>query len=158
MQPVFEHLPTKKLIGKRLTMSFLHNKTGQLWGSFMPRRKEINHRVSTDLFSLQVYDQTYFQHFNPEKEFEKWALAEVANFDHIPDGFEPFELAAGLYAIFTHKGPDAVGIFQYIFGQWLPHSDYDLDDRPHFELLGEKYKNGDPESEETIWIPVKPKQ
>jgi len=32
-----------------------------------------------------------------------------------------------------------------------------LDNRPHFEVLGEKYKNGDPESEEEIWIPVKEK-
>lgn len=29
---------------------------------------------------------------------------------------------------------------------WLPNSDYLLDDRPHFELLGDKYKNNDPNS------------
>jgi AraC family transcriptional regulator len=40
----------------------------------------------------------------------------------------------------------------------VPASNYDLDDRPHFEILGDKYKNGDPNSEEDIWIPIKPKQ
>jgi AraC family transcriptional regulator len=32
-----------------------------------------------------------------------------------------------------------------------------LDNRPHFEILGEKYKQGSPDSEEEIWIPVKEK-
>jgi AraC family transcriptional regulator len=41
---------------------------------------------------------------------------------------------------------------------WLPSSDYVLDNRPHFEILGEKYKINDPESEEKIWIPVRKKQ
>jgi AraC family transcriptional regulator len=26
------------------------------------------------------------------------------------------------------------------------------DDRPHFEILGDKYKNDHPDSEEEIWI------
>jgi hypothetical protein len=30
-----------------------------------------------------------------------------------------------------------------------------LDDRPHFEVLGSKYRNNDPESEEETWIPTK---
>jgi AraC family transcriptional regulator len=33
-----------------------------------------------------------------------------------------------------------------------------LDDRPHFEVLGEKYKNNDPTSEKEIWIPILPKK
>jgi AraC family transcriptional regulator len=41
--------------------------------------------------------------------------------------------------------------------EWLPNSAYALDDRPHFEALGEQYKNNDPNSEEEIWIPIKPK-
>jgi len=37
----------------------------------------------------------------------------------------------------------------------LPNSDYELDNRPHFEILGKKYKNNSADSEEEIWIPVK---
>jgi len=37
----------------------------------------------------------------------------------------------------------------------VPSSDYELDNRPQFEILGQKYKNNDPSSEEEIWIPVK---
>ena len=65
-----------------------------------------------------------------------------------------------VYAVFVHKGAAGSGpeIFRYIFGKWLPESGYLPDKRPHFEILGEKYKNEDPDSEEEIWIPVKPKK
>lgn len=39
----------------------------------------------------------------------------------------------------------------YIFATWLPSSAYVLDNRPHFEVLGAKYKSNDPGSEEEIW-------
>jgi AraC family transcriptional regulator len=48
----------------------------------------------------------------------------------------------------------ASAFFQHIFSEWLPNSDYRLADRAHFEVLGEKYKNNDPSSEEEIWIPI----
>ncbi len=92
-------------------------------------------------------------------EFEKWAAIEVADHNSIPEGMDSFSLESGLYAVFIHKGAASKGpeTFQYIFGNWLPGSSYELDKRPHFEILGEKYKNDDPESEEEIWIPVKKK-
>jgi AraC family transcriptional regulator len=40
-------------------------------------------------------------------------------------------------------------------GTWLPGSDFVLDTRPHFEVLGDQYKNNDTTSEEEIWIPIK---
>lgn len=61
----------------------------------------------------------------------------------------------GLYAVFDYKGSSEVHKFiQYIYTSWLPNSEYKLDHRPHFEVLGEKYKNNDPNSEEEIWIPI----
>ena len=156
MQPQFVTIEPKKLMGICLEMSLSENRTGELWRSFMPRLKEIETRVGNNLYSLQVYDENYFQQFNPRREFEKWALAEVKNFSVIPDEMEPFELSGGLYAVFQHKGM-GTEIFQYIFSEWLPKSGYLLDNRPHFEILGEKYKQGSPDSEEEIWIPVKEK-
>lgn len=160
MEPVFKIVPEKKLIGKHLTMTFAENKTSELWRSFMPRRKEIAHAVSTDLFSMQVYDPSFnFARFNPNNPFEKWAAVEVTNFEVIPEGMEAFTLPGGLYAIFIHKGPASDGprTFRHIFGTWLPDSDYLIDNRPHFEILGEKYKHEDPDSEEEVWVPVRMK-
>jgi AraC family transcriptional regulator len=140
-----------------MTMSLSNNKTGQLWKSFMSRRKEISNKVGIELYSMQVYPPLYYKNFNPVTEFEKWAIAEVTDFNSVPDGMVTTILPSGLYAVFLHKGPASMGvqIFQYIFGTWIPKSEYDLDNRPHFELLGDKYKNEDVDSEEEIWIPIK---
>jgi AraC family transcriptional regulator len=63
-----------------------------------------------------------------------------------------------MYAVFDYKGLNTdSSIFIYIFTEWLPGSIYVLDERPHFEVLGEKYKNNDPDSEEEICIPIKPR-
>jgi AraC family transcriptional regulator len=136
-------------------MSLAGNRTVELWKRFMPRRREILNNLTNDLISLQTYGPEYFSDFNQTNEFEKWALVEVSDFENVPCDMETIILPGGLYAVFDYKGAGKDnGIFQYIFGTWLPDSDYILDDRPHFEVLGEKYRNGDPDSEEEIWIPV----
>jgi AraC family transcriptional regulator len=158
MQPRIENLKEKKLVGNQLTMSLANNKTGELWKSFMPRRREITNNLTNDLISMQVYKPTHFVDFKPTNEFEKWAVVEVTDFESVPNDMETFTLTGGLYAVFNYKGSSTdSSIFQYIFNTWLPNSDYLLDDRPHFEILGEKYKNADPNSEEEIWIPIQKK-
>ncbi len=156
VQPEIKILAEKKLVGKRMSMSLVNNKTGELWRTFMPRRKEILNSMGPDFYSIQIYKDSHFDSFKPENEFEKWAVAEVKDFDHIPEGMEAVILPGGTYAVFIYKGLNTdTRIFQYIFSEWLPASQFVLDNRPHFEVLGDKYKNGDPDSEEEIWIPVR---
>ncbi len=158
MEPRIELLAEKKLVGKRLNMTLSNDRTFELWHSFMPHRKEIKNSISSDLFCLQLYDKNLdFKDFNPQTELEKWAAIEVANFSNIPDKMETYTLKGGLYAVFIHKGvPSSFPkTFQFIFNEWLPKSEYELDNREHFDLMGEKYKNDDPESEEEIWVPIR---
>ncbi|MCX6181296.1 MAG: GyrI-like domain-containing protein [Bacteroidetes bacterium] len=162
MEPRIELLAEKKLLGMRLTMSIAQNKTGLLWQGFMKRRKEIQNNLNSDLISMQVYSPFFdFINFNVEAEFDKWATTEVSDFKAIPEGMESFVLVGGLYAVFFYKGDAspaaAAKVFSYIYGQWIPNSIYELDQRPHFEILGEKYKKDAPDSEEEIWIPIKHK-
>ena len=160
MEPRIEMALPKKLVGQRMRMSFSDNKTHELWHGFMLRKKEIRKSIGKVLYSMQIYNPGFFSNFNPAAQFEKWAAIEVSDFNEIPEVMEAYTLPGGLYAVFQHKGPASEGprTFQYIFGTWLPASGYELDDRPHFEVLGEKYKNNDPESEEEIWIPVRSKK
>ena len=156
LEPIVTTISQKKLVGIKMTMSLAHNKTGELWRNFISRRKEITNSLTTDLISLQVYPPMYFTNFSPTCEFEKWAAVEVKGFNNIPDGMEIFSLQGGLYAVFHYKGSSTDNsIFQYIFGTWILNSNYLLDDRPHFEVLGDKYKNADTNSEEEIWIPIR---
>ena len=154
--PQIKTIPPKTLVGKRLTMSFAHNRTFELFSSFMPRRKEIENRLGEDIYCVQVYPSMQgFTDFKPELEFEKWAAVEVSSTHPIPDGMEILQMTGGLYAVFLHQGPATdLSTFEFIFKTWLPASNYLLDQREHFEILGAKYKNNSPESEEEIWIPV----
>ena len=160
MQPSIESIKEKILIGKRTKMSYSQNKTFELWRSFLPKRKEIKNHIGADLYSVEVYPPSFFDQFNPGAEFEKWAAVAVTDFNTIPEDLEPLTVPGGLYAVFLYKGPasGAAKIYQYILGTWLPDSEFILDNRPHMAVMGEKYKNEDPSSEEELWIPVKRKK
>ncbi len=160
MEARIEILSEKKLLGKSIRMNLADNKTSELWQGFMQQKNQIKNALGSDLYSIQIYDYSVdFKDFNPLTKFEKWAAIEVSDFNTIPEGMKSFTLKSGLYAVFIHKGAanEFQKTFQFIFGQWLPTSKYNLDDRPHFELLGKKYKNNHPNSEEEVWIPIKAK-
>ena len=146
----------KKLVGISTHMSLADNKTGVLWSNFGPRIQEIRNRVSSDKISLQQYIPEYFIKFNPNASFIKWAAVEVVNFDDIPKGMQTLIIPESLYAIFHYKGfSHDASVFHYIYTEWLPKSGYELANCPHFEVLGDTYKNNDSNSEEEIWIPIK---
>jgi len=83
----------------------------------------------------------------------------VTDFNDAPVQMERLTVPDGLCAVFVHRGPASTGpkTYEYIFRSWLPSSDFTLDNRPHFALIGEKYKQNDQDSEEEIWIPIKEK-
>lgn len=157
--PRIETLAEKKLVGQRVMMSFADNKTFKLWRAFMPQRHQIQNPTDANLYSVEIYAPSFWREFDSHAEFEKWAAVEVSEWQSVPAEMETLTIPAGLYAVFIHEGPASEGpkTYGYIFNTWLPNSDYHLDDRPHFALMGEKYKNDDPNSEEEIWIPIRSK-
>lgn len=160
MNPRIETIDKKKLIGCKTRMSFANNQTKELWESFMPRRKEISQSVGHELYSVEMYDNAlFFKNFDPAAEFGKWAAVEVNDFDIIPENMDKLLIPAGDYAVFHYKGKpsEAQKTFQFIYTQWLPNSEYQLDDRPHFALMGENYKGEHQDSEEEFWIPIRKK-
>jgi hypothetical protein len=70
---------------------------------FLPRLKEIQNIISSDLFSIEVYSSNYFDNF-------------------------------------------------------IPNSEFILDSRPHFSIMGKNYKKDDPNSQKKIWIPIQMKK
>lgn len=157
MKPVIKTIAEKKLVGHAVEMSFLENKTFQLWSGFMPKRKEINNAVDGNLYSLEVYPENHFDNFDPNDTFQKWAAVEVSDYKDVSAEMKALLIPTGLYAVFIHLGPaaEAHKTYSYIFADWLPNSEYTVDDRPHFAVMNEKYKKDDPTSEEEIWIPIK---
>jgi AraC family transcriptional regulator len=157
MTPNIQLHPAITLMGNRQEMTFGHDLSVVMWQRFMPRRHDIINKLGEDLYSVQIYPEGF--DFGLHTYFTKWATAPVNENCPIPEGMEVLEIPEGLYAVFPYLGipANAAPFFKSIFTKWLPASDYVLDNRPHFEILGNLYKHNDPNSQETIWIPVKPK-
>jgi AraC family transcriptional regulator len=163
MRPEITTVGPLKLIGMRIRTTLAENRTAELWRAFMPRKGEIGPSLANNLlYSVEIYERGLDpQNFNEATAFEKWAAVAVTDFGRIPEGLESITLAGGEYAVFVHRGTWAEfsRTSRYIFGDWLPASGYQLDDREHFEVMGEKYFGpADPNSEEEIWVPIKKRE
>ncbi len=158
MQPRIAHCSPKRLVGVSLEMSLASNQTAALFRSFMPRRKEVKHALPGFVLDLIIYPEFYYRNFSPANRFTKWAFVEVEQIEDIPEGMQSFVLEAGEYAVFKQTGPpNDPAIFQYIFSRWLPKSAYEVDDRPHFDILPINGEEGGSDIIEEIWIPIKKK-
>jgi AraC family transcriptional regulator len=139
-------------------MSFVNDCTGELWRGFRVVRPTIEGRIGGETYSVKVYNASYsFTAFDPAAEFDKWAAVAVNGDVEVPDGMETLMIPAGRYAEFIHVGPavTAPKTFGYIFGEWLPSSEFELDPRPHFEILPEGYDPFDESAKEKVLIPVR---
>jgi AraC family transcriptional regulator len=132
-----------------------------MWKAFMPRRHEISHQNSEDLYSMQIYTGGLNAlQFNPQTSFLRRAAMVVSNYENVPEGMLRFDHPGGLYAVFMHHGPASEfgKTAAFIFGEWIPKSKYEVDDRPHFEILDKRYLGPDhPDSVEEVWIPLREK-
>lgn len=150
-------IAAKRLLGIHNEMSFVNNLTLKLWQQFMSGPVKHLPRKNNELISMQVYPVGFFEQFNPSCTFTKWACIEALPGYSSNETISEFTIPSGLYAIFHYKGPaKSTIIFNYIFQQWLPSSGIIIDYRPFFEVLGEKYNNQTTDSEEDIYIPIKP--
>ena len=122
----------------------------------MPRQHEVTGRLTEDYISMQVFPNGPEQLSDPAADFKKWAVVEVHDFESVPEGMLSYTLLSGVYAVFEHNGPaNDLSTFMYIFDEWLPSSSqYELDDREHFEVLPKNYDALDPNAREEIWIPI----
>lgn len=157
MKNRIEIIGKKLLVGKHVEMSYLNNRTMELWQSFMPARKQIETRVDSSYYSMQIYPNLFnYASINPAINFIKWAAVEVSNDDCIPSQMEGYTIEGGTYGVFTHVGPASKfeQSMKYIHEIWLPESGYVIDDREHFEKLEEGYNPLDENATEEIWIPI----
>jgi len=159
MKPKIIELEKKKLIGISVKTSLAQNNIPQLWNTFMPRIDEIVNKIDSGCYEIHPFDSEFkMENFTEDMEFEKWAAVEVDNFNNIPDGLKALTIEGGKYAIFEHKGTmsNIQFSFDYVYGTWLPNSEYKLDQRADFEVYGKQYYGPEnPESITELWIPIK---
>ena len=131
--------------------------TRQLAKQFMPRLDEVKFRKDTFTLSLQNYTHFDFKNFNPNEVFEKWIGVEVTNINDVPQSMQTLSISLGRYLVIDFKGSisDFIKLWRDIHSSWLPNSEFELDNRPHFERLPPSYSPTQNVNEEEIWIPVK---
>jgi AraC family transcriptional regulator len=154
-----EDIDERKLIGIKIRTSIAENRNRELWQTLKPLARTIRGRESTDFYSVEVFDAaTSFENFTPGTLFDKWAAIEVADFADVPGEMDSLTLS-GKYAVFLHTGlpSDFPATSLYIFGEWMPASEYAVDHRPHFEIMAADYLPDDPDATEEIYVPIRPR-
>ena len=152
--------PEVRLIGMCVRTSFVNDRTSEVWRGFRTVISTVRGRIDTDSYSVKVYGSQYsFTSFDPASEFEKWAAVRVSADALVPDGLESLTIPAGHYAEFLHVGPASAAskIFPDILGRLIPEAGFEIDLRPHFEILPEGYDPFDYGSTERVLIPVRPR-
>lgn len=144
------------LQGMRQEMCYSQDKTMELWQRFGPQIKSISSKKNNLMYSVNIYPKDFHNHdIDPDKHFIKWAAIEV-NKKEAQQGLAFLEIESGKYAVFLHKGSadNFRPLMEFIFNEWIPTSEYELDQRPHFEVLRPGYIPNDPNAEEEVWVPI----
>lgn len=147
--------PEVRLFGRSLAVSYSNYQVAPLWKSLRTDLAKAGANDQPAFYSVQEYPADMGPHkLTPQTTFTYWAaITEKV------EGVKMSELVipAGVYAVFKHKGTAATfaQTARAIYTQWIPQSGYQVDDRPHFEVLGEKYYGPlNPDSEEEVFIPI----
>ena len=156
MTPKIESIQSKLLVGIRVKTTLTTDNPVVYWKPFKMGLSEIENAITDKFYSVQIMDKMDGP-FTPDTTFEKWAAAEVSHLGNVPNGMETLRLPEGKYAIFTHKGTPASfpQTMQYIFGEWIPNSEYKVDNRPHFEVMDKDYRIDDENAEELVYVPIR---
>lgn len=157
--PKIVTLPKTELVGSRIITTLAKNETRMLWEKF--QKLLIAHNVPKEIpkYSIQIFDQqTSFSNMTAQTQFEKWAAIESQYFPNPPQELETTTIS-GKYAVFVHKGlpSDFPKTAAFIYGEWIPNSDFTVDRRQHFEILPPTYRPNDPMAQEEVWVPIKKK-
>jgi AraC family transcriptional regulator len=156
MTAEIEYIEAKTLVGVKVTTSLATDRPESYWRPFKMRLSEIDNALTEQFFSVSIMDMRSGP-FTPTTEFEKWAAVEVSNITSVPVGMEVLEIPSGKYAVFVYKGlaKDFPDTARFIYGQWIPNSGHEIDNRPHFMVMGKDYRPDDPNATELVYVPIK---
>lgn len=156
-EPRIETCDARRLIGLKMTIA----RGGQreipgLWRRFRTAYPEVPNKIEKGVYGV-CYDH------GKDGRFNYLAAVEVEPKTKPGEGQTKLDLPAGRYAIFTHKvtepnlAPGLLQSFNYIFGTWLPASDYELGEGPDFEYYDERFNAAEMSGEIDIYVPVREK-
>ena len=126
----------------------------EIWNAFNQRHDQLRQRVGTATFGVISCKASELD--EREDDLLYLAGAEVCGEDSLPAGMVTRRIPAGLYAVFTHKGPVSAidDSLRYVYATWLPASPYERGNGPEFEIYDERFKGEQPDSAFEFAIPI----
>jgi AraC family transcriptional regulator len=137
-----ESRPAFEVVGMKYRGKNEGNEIPQLWNTFVPRIKEISHRVDNDL-SFGVMDN----YDEATGEFDYFACVAVDSTRDVPKDMASYAIPEQTYSVFKCTLPTIRDAFQYANQEWFPASDYKRAPGPEFELYDKDF-----DKDETIYI------
>ena len=91
-----------------------------------------------------------------EAQFSYMCCSGVTEFGDIPEGLQTRVLPEQHYAVFKHRGPFAnvQETFKYIWGTWLPNSDFDYSPTPDLEVFPANYNSTAEDAVVDLYVPI----
>ncbi len=156
MEPKFKRLDDLIVVGLQTLNTCHYNVIPVLWQRFLKRESEVQHVAIENVGIGVSFD---IEKKGKDSEYFHLVGHPVSNTGEIPEGMTYRKIPAHDYAVFTHHGPlSTLGkTYDFIYGEWLPQSEYEYDDSNELEWYDERF---DPESEESefdIYVPIKKK-
>lgn len=126
-----------------------------LFQKFFARRSEIG--AALDGFTYGACTCLPAGQRTRDDELVYMVSAQVAPDTTPPAGMAKWQLPAMTYAHFVHRGPihKLNQTINYIYGAWLPRSDFERVDGPELERYDDRFGDGGEKSELDYLIPVK---
>ena len=123
----------------------------ELWTRFVPLLGSITERTGHATYGVCIPTD--------ECDLRYMAAVEIVAGTQLASN-EPltaYSIPPAKYAVFTHEGSlDFIQqSFAYIFGEWLPQSDYESTGTPDFERYDERFNPTTDDGLIEIWVPVK---
>ena len=160
--PSIIRMSAKYLIGTSIDFkshfilgSECHAKIVPHWANFKKQMPLVQNRLSNERIGVVL---------SSELELRQERLTYFSGVEVIPDqqplkGMHSVLLPEGLYACFEHQTLSQKNghLIDYIYGIWLPSSNYERGQGFDYEIFDENYVAYDPTSVSTFYVPIKKK-
>lgn len=153
--PLISDRPKLRLTGLAYHGDNANFELAALWRSLMQQK----HLIPFQRSPQQTYGLwRYPANFQTHREFDYLAGVELVKVDGVPSCFSTAELKACQYAHFEHIGAlkNIRQTYIYIYGEWLPQSQYQLTDNYDLEYYDSRFTGADrDDSVLNILVPIK---
>lgn len=155
LEPTIEHLDAMTMVGA--TTEFygvgsdrnnIADKIPPLWESFLSREHEVADIVAGTGYGVISEEDSTSERLIYRASWQISSSAESAQ-ERVPDGMTVFEVSAGNYAIFCHRGPanQLDHTVNYAYSTWLTRSGQRHTGGQDLEIFGPDY---DPTSSDSV--------